>query len=854
MREAYAFGELLKSLRKQQKVDQQSLAERLGVHRNTIGKWERGICLPDSRGMVLELSRCLRLSQEETRLLLEASLTGLSSYWHISYRRNPFFTGRSMFLHTLRDRLCSKQQSFHNQCYALSGLGGIGKTQLALEYAYQSALDYQAVFWVSAETHNTLTSGFTALAAHLQLPEAREDEYQSIVNAVLHWLKTHKDWLLIFDNVENLAILTPFLPVARRGAVLLTTRLHALDGIAQVLELPPFTAEEGCIFLLRRAGLIDETCSCESLPAELKEPAYALVDAMEGLPLALDRAGAYIEQTGCSIRDFLRLFLSSPMKILQERSSHADYSMSVSKTLMFSFERVQQKNPAAAELLTCCAFLAPDEIPESLFVTSASHLGPVLHDLLADVWGYHAAMKDLLAYSLVQRHTRTQMLSVHRLVQSVLKESQPECISLEWARRLLSALDYAFPSYKEFHLTLEQREWCEKLLPHALSCINGPDVSCQARISLFIKITDYLLHCRGEYARVEPLLQRALAICEQERGPDHPDTALILNGLGSLYREQARYQEAEPPLQRALAICEQERGPDHPDTAEILNALGLLYGYQGRYTEAEPFFRRSLSIYEQVLGACHLLTASPLGNLAVLFLRQGRHMEAEPLFQRALAICEQELGSSHPKVSMHLHNLASIYHDQEKYGEAELLYQRALTIREQQLGPMHRYTAMSLNSLARLYHDQGKYVEAEPLYQRALSIRKQRLGPAHPDTAGSLRSLARLYTDQKKWAKAEVLYRRALAIYEQKFGSVYPDIARSLDGLARLFELQGKYDEAVTFAQRALTTWEQIFGAEHPQTKAARATYERLRRFTNSEGIITLQYSGKEPHLFVPQR
>lgn len=829
MREIYAFGEMLKDLRKQRHVDQRYLAGKLGVHRNTIGKWERGICLPDSKGIVLEIARCLGLNDEETRLLLEASLTGFSPYWRVPFQRNPFFTGRSKLLLTLRERLGPEQANTSSQFYALSGLGGIGKTQLALEYAYRYALHYQAVFWVSAETRDVLISSFTDLATYLQLPELEEKEYQIVVNAILHWLTIHKGWLLIFDNVEELAILKPFLPTAPQGMILITTRLQALDGIAQVLELPPFPATEGIGFLLRRARLIDAASCAEEAPVELREAAGLLVDAMEGLPLALDQAGAYIEQNRCSIQEFLQLFHSSPMRVLQDRPEHMNHPLPVSKTLLFSFQQVQQQNPAAAELLTCCAFLAPDAIPEALLITSAPYLGPVLQELLADLWRYHAAMKNLLAYSLLQRHAETQTLSVHRLVQAVLREVQPAEIHREWTRRLLHALDHAFPSHREAHLTLEQLEWGEKLLPHALLCINGPEISCRAKTSLLSKIADYLLYYRGQYAEAEPLLQRALAICEQEFGSSHAETALALNALGSLYREQARYGEAETLLQRALAICEQALGASHPDTAENMNCLGLLYGYQGKFAEAEEFFQRSLSLYEEAIGAYHLRISSPLGNLAVLFLRQGRYREAEPLFQRALAICERELGSSHPRVSMHLYNLANLYHEQGKYREAEVLYQRALAIREQKLGCMHRHTATSLNSLARLYHDQGNYAEAERLYQRALAIREQRLGPAHPDTASCLRHLARLYTDLKKWTEAELCYQRALAIYTQKFGAVYPDLARSFEGLARLYELQGRNNEAGTCCAKALAIWENLFGAEHPQTKAAQAMYERLR-------------------------
>src|SRR5215469_9819686 len=176
-----SFGEMLKTLRKRQRITQQVLASKLGVHRNTIGIWERGDFLPETKGMVLELARHLRLSEPETRALLEASLTGLSPVWHIPYTRNPFFTGRGEILSLLHQRLAGKQVVALTQSYALHGLGGIGKTHLAIEYTYRHGLSYAAVFWIGAENAETILSSFMTIAQLLQLPERQEADQQQMV-------------------------------------------------------------------------------------------------------------------------------------------------------------------------------------------------------------------------------------------------------------------------------------------------------------------------------------------------------------------------------------------------------------------------------------------------------------------------------------------------------------------------------------------------------------------------------------------------------------------------------------------------------------------------------------------------
>jgi tetratricopeptide (TPR) repeat protein len=758
----------------------------------------------------------------------------LPSIWTVPSLRNPYFTGREEPLQQLVDAFEGHGAAGMRQPVALSGLGGIGKTQIAIEFAYRFSARYQAVLWAQAnttqadiahaDTRAVLVSSFLRIADSLNLPEKNEQDANNVVQAVKRWLQTQSGWLLILDNADGLALAREFLPATSAGHVLITTRAEVTAPLARRLGIDVLTTELGARFLLLRAGLLAPELPLEQASVVDQALARQLCDEMGGLPLALDQAGAYIQENACRLSDYLEWYRERRTILLRERGGLGDeHPEPVATTWSLSFDQVEHNSVAAADLLRLCAFLHPDAIPQELITEGMADLGPPLEPLGTDPLALNAALKELRAYSLVRRDPSTQTLSLHRLVQAVLKDSMKEQTQREWAERSVRAVDLAFPDVTNVAL----REQCERYLPHALVCATLIEAYSFefAEASRLLNQTAYYLDRRAQYAQAEPLYQRALAINEQQLGPEHPDTARSLNNLAALYYTQGKYEQVEPLYQRALAINEQQLGPEHPDTAGSLNNLAALYYTQGKYEQAEPFYQRALAINEKQLGPEHPDTATCLNNLANLYHAQGKYEQAEPLLQQALAIMEQQLGPEHPDTARSLNNLANLYHAQGKYEQAEPLYQRALTIREQQLGPEHPDTARSLNDLAELYHAQGEYEQAEPLYQRALAINEKQLGPEHPNTATSLNNLAELYLEQ-----AEPLYQRALATYEQQLGPENPDTARSLNDLAELYRAQGKYQEAEPLYQRALAINEQQLGPEHPNTATSLNNLAELYR------------------------
>jgi tetratricopeptide (TPR) repeat protein/DNA-binding XRE family transcriptional regulator len=831
-----SFDQLLKTFRKRSRLTQKQLGELVGFHRQTIANYEGGR-LPQNKQLVLDLAKALHLTDKETRELLDASLMAPTPHWVVPYPRNPYFTGREETLVQLHTMLAAKQKVALTS-WALSGLGGIGKTQLALEYAYRYALDYTAVFWVNAETQESIVSSYVPIAESLALPERTAADQQQFQAAVQRWFNAHSGWLVIWDNLEDVGLISRFL-ATWQGTHLITTRQATLGTLAQGLELLPLPAEEALLFLLRRAKRLPTDGTSKQLatlaqqaPAEY-EAAKALARLLDGLPLALDQAGAYMEETGCRIADYLERYQARSGLLLARRGSSEGHPESVMTTFALATERLA-RDPTTTDLLRLCAYLAPDAIPEELISGGAAYLGETLASVATDWHSLGEAFAALGRLSLVQRQPETRTLSLHRLVQAVLQESLEEEEQQRWAERTVRLVAAAFPDSNDF-ATWEQ---CQRLLACAHMCAQHIE-----RWGFTFPEAAHLLNEAGHYQRqraqlqeARQLLEQALAIREQTLGANHPDTAATVNNLAAVYWQAGYYQKALPLFQQSLAIREQTLGPSHPDVARSLSNVATLHRHLGQYQEAVPHFLRALTIFEQTLGPKHPHVGTALNNLADLYLAMGQYQEALPRYQEALAIREQGLGTKHPDVAITLSNMAAIYKVQQQYEQALSLHRRALMIREQAFEPDHPDIAVSLRGMAAVYEAQRQYEEALRLHQRALKICRTSLGPNHPEGVMSLIGMANIYAKLKEYRRAEALYQEAL---EKQIGPDHPDTALILLGLAAVRCQQGNLEEARDLYQEALTIQEQRLGSEHPQTNKTRSEYLQLMQM--QPGLLPAQ-------------
>ncbi|WP_242527562.1 FxSxx-COOH system tetratricopeptide repeat protein [Ktedonosporobacter rubrisoli] len=842
-----SFGALLKEFRVRRHLTQQQLADVIGVHRNVIGRWEQGNVLPATKSTVLELIKHLQLDGQEARSLLEASLTGLSPYWLVPFHRNLRFTGREEVLKVLHMHLLPERALALTQSCALYGLGGIGKTQIALEYAYRYALEYTAVFWISAETTESIVASFLSIAEVLHLPERRETNQRQIVSAVRRWLTSHGQWLLIWDNMEELELLERFLPPTRHGCVLITARRQAFGTLAHALELSALEQEEGVLFLLRRTNLLgscatnEDVCQlAQRLPAEYAA-ARELVQLMAGLPLALDQAGAYVDESGCSIASYLLQYRCQYHQLLARRGTlTTNHPHSVATTLLLSCQQVEQHNPGALELLRHCAFLFPDTIPEELFVVGAPYLSQEIGSVASDSYRFDQALAALRLFSLIRRHPETQTLSIHRLIQVILLAEMSKQERAEYQRRVISMLYELFPEV-EYGSFL----WgaCERLLPHVLAAVSiAPDDAGRQKVAgILRKAASYLREC-ARYEQAESLFKRAIGIYEQVAGPEHPELAAAFNGLAHLYYDRAHYRQAESLFRRAIGIYERVSGPEHLDLASPLRGMALLFYRQGKYKHAEELYQRALRIQIAALGPEHQQTAYLLDNMAILYVELGKYEKAEPLLQRALQIWEQALGPEHSQISRPLNNLADLYLEQGRYEKAEPLLQQSLRILELTLGSQHPRIAYAVHNLADIYLEQGRYEKAELFYKRALRLWERAFGDEHPNRAYSLHGLARMHRAKGEYGQAERLYKQAIGLRARHRGLKHYETAKSMYGLAELHVEKGEYMRAERLYIQAVKIFEHSLGLTHPQVVKLRTAYscllEKRKRGTNERNLL----------------
>ncbi|MEM6427759.1 MAG: tetratricopeptide repeat protein [Deinococcota bacterium] len=577
-----------------------------------------------------------------------AALTSSGVLWNLPFIRNKNFTGEAA-IDTLQQMLVQHGSvAVTHQRQVVHGLGGIGKTQLALEYCYrcedktEGYPTYQHVWWIDAETDTSITAGLAALAVAL---DYKAEDAQELIQMAQAWLSQHDDWLLVFDNVENRESIEGFLPKSKHGHVLITSRASNWHGVVNAdLPMQVWDEEEALAFLRKRLKRDD---------ADYAE----LAEELGYLPLSLAHAASYMDSNGCSVAEYLQLYCDYRADLNEENNPLHGYDKSVQAAVLLSVDLLhkQDKQPALA-LLYMCAFLAPNGIPETLFGNHVEVLPEVLQKAMQSPIKAQRCWKDLLNLSLLNvqkaetEGQSSRTFTMHRVVQGVLQDDlEAQGTKQATFARCLQLLRKAFVFASGSNMATWQT--AHELAENAnvvVTTANDLQIMTEDLSGLCDRLGSYYQLALGEYNSAEALLRQAIEIDKTTIGENHPNYAIRLNNLALVLQATGQYKEAERLFRQAIEIDKTTIGENHPEYAIYLDNLANVLEATGQYDEAERLFRQAIEIGKTTIGENHPSYAISLNGLANVLRATGQYDEAERLFRQAHTIFLQSLGENHP--------------------------------------------------------------------------------------------------------------------------------------------------------------------------------------------------------------
>lgn len=752
--------------------------------------------------------------------------------------RHGLFVGRDAELRELATALVAGAGVITQ---AVTGLGGVGKSTLADRYARANRDRFNPVWWITADGPDQIEAGLAALAGRLY-PLLAVAPAELAAAWARGWLAVHTGWLLVLDNVTNPLHVAEMLGALPAGLFLLTSRqATGWHGIAEPLCLDVLEPDEAAALLAAITGRSPD------------EPgAAALCEELGFLPLAVEQAGAYIEQTRITPAGYLELLNEDRAGTFRRGAVGADPQRTIARIWQITLDRLNDE-PLAGQVLRVLAWYAPQNIPRALL------------EPLAERPALVSAVGRLAAYSMIT--LGTDSIAVHRLVQAVARTPDPDDAhrtqeSLDAARdQAIETLNAALPDHQD---PASWSTW-QELLPHieALAASTDPQTDT-ATIAGLLDQAAVFLSGQGITARAAGHLRRALTERLRVLGPDHPDTLASRNNLASTYALAGEPGQAIPLFEQALfdflrirgrnhpdtltcwnnlafaqlsaghlalavSLYEQslaERlqvlGPDHPHTLASRNGLAQAYSSTGDFGRAVALHQQNLADSIRVLGPDHLDTLTSRNSLASAYSSTGTLDRAVPLYEQNLADSTRILGPDHPNTLISRNNLASAYSSTGAVDRAVPLLKQTLADSARILGPDHPNTLASRHNLAHAYSLAGNPAQAIQLHQENLAKRIRVLGADHPVTLASQHNLASTYASAGDPARAIPLYEEALAKRIRVLGADHPDTLTSLDGLAYAYASAGDPAPAISLLEQVMAGRLQVLGPDHPDTLASR--------------------------------
>ncbi|KAJ7289900.1 P-loop containing nucleoside triphosphate hydrolase protein [Mycena rebaudengoi] len=635
--------------------------------------------------------------------------------------------------------------------YVLYGLGGAGKTQIALKFIKESSSCFSDIFFIDTSTIMTIETGLRNIAVVKDSGDSPQDG--------LLWLTGKVEaWLLFFDNADDPSInLNDFIPQCNHGNIIITSRNPGLCVYAGSHTHVSDMEEEDAVALLLKSAAREATIGTEQIATEI-------VQALYYLPLAIVQAGAFISKSQ-DLNGYLALYTKNQAKLLSEKptQSHDHYNWTVYTTWQMSFDQLK---PLAARFLQQCSFIHYNGISEQIFSYASKYSFPSngpskeeLQDPLEflshflgppgewDSLQFSNMTNEIQAYSLISLDTEKKLFSIHPLVHAWCQTTvhNPE----RYMSTIGSILGMAVSERPKHDMQLGSQTIC----PHVELA-----VQMDAEIALVFRVKYGLIFWEaGKYKQFEKLLDKVLEEQRQLLGDNHPDTLRTMTNLATAYLDLGEHQKAKELQVTVLQKRKQVLGDNHLDTLFTMGNLASTYSYLGEHQKSKELSLALLEKRKQLLGDNHPRTLFAMGNLANTYSDLGEHQKGKELNLVVLEKRKQVLGDNHPSTLHTMGNLAKTYSYLGEHQKAKELNVIVLEKRKQVLGDNHPATLLTIGNLANTYSDLGEHQKAKELNLAVLEKQKQLLGDNHPDTRCTMSNLARTYSDLGEHQKAKEL-------------------------------------------------------------------------------------------------
>ncbi|KAF2186892.1 kinesin light chain [Zopfia rhizophila CBS 207.26] len=735
--------------------------------------------------------------------------------WIVPFERNPRFIGREPQLTKLEEILFAGDQTTKT---AITGLGGVGKTQVALELVYQIRKKHKncSIIWIPATNRESLKQAYLDAAKQLSISGCEEDK-ADVKRLVQDYLSNESvgEWLLVFDNANDIDMwigkskqgsgrLIEYLPKSKQGSIIFTTRDRktavklAHQNIVEVREMDETAARQ----LLQKC-LVDQNL------INSQEDTTAVLAQLTYLPLAIVQAAAYINENGIALGDYLSLLAEQEGDVIdllseefEDEGRYRNMKNPVATTWLISFEQIRQRDPLAANYLSFMACVDPKNVPQSLLPPGQSRKET-------------DAIGTLDAYSFITKRSADQSFDLHQLVHLTTRNwLHTEGLLAQWAQKVIVRLEEVFPDND-----YRNRSAWRAYSPHARYALESDlvDGDWKKRTDLMWRY-GMCLYEDGRWSEAEAPISQVLEIEKRVLGVEHPDTLTSMANLASTYRNQGRWKEAEELDVQVMETSLRVLGAEHPDTLSSMTNLASTYRNQGRWKEAEELEVQVMETRKRVLGAEHPGMLTSMANLASTYRNQGRWKEAEELEVQVMETRKRVLGAEHPDTLSSMTNLASTFWNQGRWKEAEELEVQVMETSLRVLGAEHPHTLTSMANLASTYRNQGRWKEAEKLFVQVMETSLRVLGAEHPHTLTSMANLASTYRNQGRWKEAEKLFVQVMETSLRVLGAEHPDTLTSINNLAFTWKEQGRVAEAIELMKECIQSRTQVLGANHPNT------------------------------------